>query len=193
MYGNEIFIFITFVCFCIFNIIISFTNYSIKKNKGKKYFLLLLVACFLYAFGYCLEIQGHSFEWIHKSLIVEYAGIAFMPALLILFALSYIIDTDTMPLIKGILLSISCITFILLITEPHHALLHKNHAIDYSGPFPILSFDKGIWYWVHITYMNTAVLISNVIFLKMFLKVTHGIKNKDLFYFSVHLYLGWHL
>ena len=155
----------------------------LKKIKEKKYFFFLLISCSLYAFGYCLEIQGNTLEWIHKSLIVEYAGISFMPAFLILFALSYTIDTDTIPLIKIVLFSISFITFILMITEPHHTLLHKNHSIDYSGPFPIFSFDKGIWYWVHITYINSAVLISNVIFLKMYFKSHARYKTQGLILF----------
>jgi hypothetical protein len=159
----------------------------LKKIKEKKYFFFLLISCSLYAFGYCLEIQGNTLEWIHKSLIVEYAGVSFMPAFLILFALSYTIDTDTIPLIKVILFSISFITFILMITEPHHTLLHKNHSIDYSGPFPIFSFDKGIWYWVHIAYTNSAVLISNIIFLKMYFKSHARYKTQGLILFSSSL------
>lgn len=164
-------------------LLLGFQIIRLKKIKEKKYFLLLLISCSLYAFGYCLEIQGYTLDWIHKSLIVEYAGISFIPAFLILFALSYSIDTDTIPLIKAILLSVSFITFVLMITEPYHTLLHKNHSIDYSGSFPILLFEKGIWYWVHIAYLNIAVLISNVIFLNMYFKSHARYKTQGLILF----------
>ncbi len=150
-----------------------------KKIKERKYLFLILLAFAFYSLGYCVEIQGQTLQWVHISLIFEYIGIAFIPSFLILFALSYITETEKIPLlIKFIIYIIPIITFITVLTDPYHNLLHKNSFIDHSGPFPIVSFEKGIWYWVHIAYYNLSLLIANLIFLKIYLKSHSRYKNQ---------------
>lgn len=155
-----------------------------KKVKERKYLLLLLLAFAIYTVGYTIEIQGQTLQWVHISLIFEYIGISFLPAFLILFALTYLTDIDRIPLYsKFIIYVIPIITFIAVITDPYHNLLHKNPFIDYSGPFPVVSFEKGIWYWVHIVYHNVALLIANIIFLRIFIKSHSRFKKQTVIIF----------
>lgn len=155
-----------------------------KKVKERKYLLLLLLAFAIYSIGYTIEIQGQTLQWVHISLIFEYIGISFLPAFLILFALSYVTDIDRIPFYtKTIIYLIPIITFVTVVTDPYHNLLHKNPFIDYSGPFPIVSFEKGIWYWVHIVYHNVAFLIANIIFLRIFIKSHSRFKKQTVIIF----------
>ncbi|MEW6526748.1 MAG: diguanylate cyclase [Spirochaetota bacterium] len=155
-----------------------------KKVKERKYLLLLLLAFAIYTIGYTIEIQGQTLQWVHISLIFEYIGISFLPAFLILLALSYLTDIDRIPLyLKFFIYVIPIITFIVVLTDPYHNLLHKNPFIDYSGPFPVVSFEKGIWYWVHIVYYNVALLISNIIFLRIFIKSHSRFKKQTVIIF----------
>lgn len=159
----------------IISVIISLTLcvliYKHNKIKDRKYLFLLLFSCAVYSTGYCIEIQGATLQWIHFSLIIEYIGISFISAFLFLFALTYITDTDKLLLIFKILIYIiPAITLITAITDPYHDLLHKNPFIDNSGPFPIINFEKGIWYWIHIVYHNIMLLMSNIIFLIIYFK-----------------------
>ncbi len=145
--------------------------YTQKKIKDRKYLFLLLLSCAVYSTGYGIEIQGTTLRWIYFSLAFEYFGISFISAFLFLFALTYITDIEKLsPLLKIFIYTIPVITLITAITDPYHDLLHKNPFIDYSGPFPIISFEKGIWYWVHIAYHNIMLLMSNIIFLIIYFK-----------------------
>ncbi|MEJ5361788.1 MAG: diguanylate cyclase [Spirochaetota bacterium] len=155
-----------------------------KKVKERKYLLLILLASAIYSTGYNIEIQGQTLQWVHISLIFEYIGISFLPAFLILLALSYATDIDRIHFYtKFIIYLIPIITFITIVTYPYHNLLHKNPFIDFSGPFPIVSFEKGIWYWVHIVYYNIALLIANIIFLRIYIKSHSRFKRQTAIFF----------
>ena len=47
---------------------------------------------------------------------------------------------------------VPAITVILAWTSDHHTLFRYNYHLDNSGLFPILLWNSGPWYWVHICY-----------------------------------------
>jgi len=137
----------------------------------KKYFILLLIAITLYSAGYCIEICGSTVEWVFAAYKIQYIGISFLPAFLILFALSYSKKSSHFPkTLTALIFIIPVITCIIAYTDSYHSLLHANPRMDVTGPFPVLDFDRGAWYWVHIAFINISLFIANIIFLNGWLK-----------------------
>ncbi|MBN2481726.1 MAG: PAS domain-containing protein, partial [Bacteroidales bacterium] len=136
----------------------------------------LLLALTLYAFGYAFELSSNNLQDILFWLKIEYTGISFIPALLILLALQL---TDRGHFITAgmliLLLSLSSVTLIL-----HYSNLgqffYRDLRINSNGTFTLAAFSKGLWYWAHQIYANTALLISCILYALMAIHAT-GIKR----------------
>ncbi len=64
---------------------------------------------------------------------------------------------------------VPAITVILAWTSDHHTLFRYNYHLDTSGLFPILLWNSGPWYWIHICYsygLFTASLILLILSLR---------------------------
>ncbi|MFO8150976.1 MAG: diguanylate cyclase [Trueperaceae bacterium] len=124
-------------------------------------------AAAVYAFGYALEISGDSLAWIRFALTVEYLAIAALPTIMLWLAADY----DRQGWLRGnwwrwVAAAVSIATFLVVATNPWHALFHANARIDVSGPFPMLAFDKGPWFWGFQAYSALAILLANAVFLR---------------------------
>ncbi len=167
----------------------SYVSLLIKKRDQaakKKYLLGLSLASVLYSAGSALELSGDSVTWVLWAYKIQYAGIAFIPALILLTAGDYIASyLWRTKVIKFFLFSISSITFILVVTEPYHNWMHQNPRMIFDGPFPVPTFDQGSWYLVHIIYMNLALFLANLIFLNSWIKAPASHRHQ-----SAMLFLG---
>jgi diguanylate cyclase (GGDEF)-like protein/PAS domain S-box-containing protein len=131
--------------------------------------LLLTVA--LYAGGYALELSGNTVAEMLDGSRIEYLGIPFLPAFW--FLLSYRFNYPSRPVPRSfmaVLLTISFLTLVIFQTNGAHHLHYRSVAVDMNGPFPVLSFTRGAWYWFHVLYSNTAILAGNAMFLLMLIR-----------------------
>ncbi len=131
----------------------------------------MLVASFLYAFGYGLELAGDSVDWKLTTFWIQHLGITFAPALLATFAGQYAFGRflHARPT-RWALFGLSAASYLLVVTGRWHELYHLAPRLDTAGPFPVLAFDRGPWYLGFHLYVAVALLVSNAAFLRAWLR-----------------------
>lgn len=113
-------------------------------------FLLFGVA--LYTLGAAIEVSRFDLDGILMAVSLEYIGIAFLPALLMLFTLHYIHGESASKLVTFFLLLIPSITVVVVFTQKYHNLYYANPYVDHSGLYPVIVFERGIWYYIHSVF-----------------------------------------
>jgi diguanylate cyclase (GGDEF)-like protein/PAS domain S-box-containing protein len=130
---------------------------------ARRLLALLMVASSLYAFGSALELAGSSVAWTLATYRIQYLGIAFAPTLLVLIAA----DVTRLPSLRSrplaiVLIAMSLVTFAIVATNAWHDLYHVAPRMDTSGPFPVMTFDRGPWYLVFQGFTAVALLTVSV-------------------------------
>ncbi len=149
---------------------IAIYNFRFIKSERTLYFSLLALCSAIYSLAYTMEISTNDLAVMLLWLRIEYIGIAFIPTFFILFALVYTGRAGKVgPLLKAVLYLFSLITVILVFTLDHHNLMHQAPALNTEGPFPVLNFERGAWYWFHSLYVFGALIISTTLFFVMWL------------------------
>ncbi len=137
---------------------------------GARPFALLSLAGAVYALGYTFEISSYSLPNILLYLKIEYLGISMIPAFLIIFALSYTGRSRRLSAFTlAAIFFIPFVTLFLVWSAGSHELFYRNIQLNTAGPFPVISFTRGPWYWVYVAYMGLATVYSNVLFIQMWL------------------------
>ncbi|MEW5919570.1 MAG: histidine kinase N-terminal 7TM domain-containing protein, partial [Bacillota bacterium] len=150
---------------------LAYFTWQRQATPGAKPFLLLVLACSVYTLGYALEICATSLPVSFFWLKFQYLGITTLPPFLLLFVISY--TGRTYRLTPLLLVAIFFIPFItLLLVYSNHHLYYQAVYWHTGGPFPLVAFSRGPWYWVQAAYMGLATIISNVLFFMMFLRTT---------------------
>lgn len=126
-----------------------------------------MVSVFLYSLGYMLELSGYSAETIFFALKIEYLGIPFIPVFWFLFAYEYNRYKIKSRVLYAALFVLPVITVVLLYTNSYHHLYYSEFGVDDSGPFPVASFGKGVWYYVQFAYAQLLSFAGVVLFYAM--------------------------
>jgi diguanylate cyclase (GGDEF)-like protein len=141
----------------------------------------MMLACSLYSLGYAFELASSTLQNMLFWSRVQYLGISFIPALWLLFILTYCgRETWLTPVTKAVLLSLSGLTLIFHWTNPLHHLYYARESVDNAGPFPVLAFVKGPWYWVHQAYTNFALLAGAILLLRQYLRSSPAYRPQTL-------------
>lgn len=131
----------------------------IQKEGASKHFGFLMGASAIWAIGYGFELMSDDLDMMLFWIRVEYLGIALIPAYLIQFTLAYTGREHYIHLTNQISwFFIPVITFLMAATTPLHGMHYATVSVDVSGPFPMLAFERGPWYWIHTVYFYAAML-----------------------------------
>lgn len=135
------------------------------------YLVALIFVCGIYPLGYSLEILAQTLKWKMVFLYVEYLGISFIPPFALLTALTFSRGNASrvVSVIRWPLYLISLITFASALTTAQYGFLYERFWIKTSGPFRMLTFTTGTWYWVQVGYIQIAGIISLLIYLKQWI------------------------
>ncbi len=149
-------------------------------TRGRKPFSLLGLAISLYTLAYAMEISSSTLDWKLFWIGVEYIGIAFLPVFLCLSALHYVgkISFLTKPVAVALFV-IPIITIILVNTNEYHNIFYQSVVLNTDGPFPLLEFERGLWYWINSAYIIIGIMIANILFLQLWLS-THKAYRKQI-------------
>jgi PAS domain-containing protein len=143
--------------------ILAYYSYKRRHLSGALGFTLLLAAMTLYAFGYGLELMSTNLDTILFWIRVEYIGISFIPVFWMVLVLQF---SGKERLLNRTNLAVLCLipltTIVLVFTANMHHLFYASMRVDYSGPFPMLAFTRGIWYWVQVAYTILSILGGSV-------------------------------
>ncbi len=172
-------------------IFIAAWSWSFRNTPGAKPFALLSLCCAVYSLGYAMEISSATLEAMLFWLRVEYVGIALLPAFLLLFALTYTSRSNRIsPPVLVAIFVIPLLTLIIFYTNAMHELYYQAVRLSTEGPFPVIDFEKGPWYWVQVGYIGFATLLSNFLFLQMWLYST-GVYRRQMLIFLVGSLVPW--
>lgn len=162
------------------------------ESSGSRQFLGLMLAVFLYSFGYLLELTGRTYAEIYFALKIEYLGIPFVPVFWFLFALKYNNYRIKNKWWYVLLFAIPVATVAMVYTNELHHLYYARLGVDSSEAFPVASFDKGPWYYVRFYYETLLSLGGIGLFFRMTTK-TQGYRKKQaniIFYASLIPWVG---
>jgi len=133
-----------------------------------KIFGIMLAVVGIWAAGYALELTSQTLDAMLLWINVEYIGIALIPALWFLFSLSYSGHDDWITPKRVIALFVLPIVTLLMVwTNDLHYLHYSQVGVDTtSGPFPLLDFTPGPWYWVHTFYFYVLLIWGTYLILQ---------------------------
>ncbi len=139
-----------------------------KDSTGTTSFSFLLLSIMIYTFFYALEISSTSLDSALIFYKLEYIGIPFIPAFLLMFIIKYT-GKNQWVTTKSIVatFAVPLVTMFLVFTTGKHTLYHKGIFLNSETIFPSLTFEPGIWYWVQEFYSVLCIILSILLLLNM--------------------------
>ncbi len=171
--------------------LLAYHAWSRRKHSGADYFSLLLVCSLVYSLFYGLEISSLNLTTALFFIRIKYLGIAFIPPVFLLFALSYTTSLKkfSAPLLTAIFL-IPFITVALGMTIDRHTFIHEEIRLVDGELFPVVAIKPGIWYWVSLAYNNFCIFFSNLLFYRHW-KRSESIYRKQLVILVTGVMVPW--
>lgn len=137
------------------------TAILVKRPGAPRQFSYVMAVTAIWAFAYGLELMSHTLDMMLFWVKVEYVGVALIPGLLIQFTLAFTgREALIRPKNQWMWYVVPAITLAMVLTTPMHALHYVNPSVNQSGPFPLLQFEAGPWYWIHTAYFYGAMIWS---------------------------------
>ncbi|WP_370575270.1 histidine kinase N-terminal 7TM domain-containing protein [Methanomethylovorans sp.] len=162
----------------VLSIIALYTN-KLKTSRGASYFSLLLLCSAVYSLFYALEISSTTINDALMFYRLEYIGISWIPALFLLFTISYSGKKKMLTIYHlTMILIVPLVTLLLVFTNETHQLYYSGVSMNNESIFPVLIFEHGTWYWVQQSYSITCILLSNAILLNMWLEASSAFRKQ---------------
>lgn len=151
-----------------------------RLGGASKWFGILMLSIAIWSIAYSFELSSVTLKQMLFWINFAYVGIALMPAFWVIFSIHY--TGNSKWLTKGnffIIFLFPVITLLLAWTNPLHFLHYASYSLDTSGPFPLFSFTRGIWYHVQTGYFYFLLAFGN------YLLLVH-LKKSDLVFKKQH-------
>ncbi|HEY0896690.1 MAG TPA: histidine kinase N-terminal 7TM domain-containing protein, partial [Sphingobacteriaceae bacterium] len=114
---------------------------------------LLMMAAAVWCVGNGFQFTAQSLSITRIWITIEYLGIATMAPLWILFTMSFAGFERFFTVRRMVILFlVPVLTVTLVATDPYHNLHYRSLELIMDGPLPMMQFESGIWYWVHLGY-----------------------------------------
>ncbi len=138
-----------------------------RQHSVAGWFAWLMSAAAIYCFGYAMELASSNSQAVHLWLHVQYLGIAFIPAFILLTSLSYQRQAAPPTWLVTLLLGMGTLTLALQWSNDlHHLFYHAQHERWRDGN-AISQLTFGPWYYLHLIVTNMALLISCILFFRV--------------------------
>lgn len=150
----------------VIQIIVGVKTYEWRFRLHSNAFSGLLFCFGIYCIGYGLELNSHGFIGKTIALYIQYFGIVFIPAYWLVLAID---STDRIKWSsnksKALIFLLPIITWLVVITNYYHSLYYTQIIQYQNGPFAILHFERGPWFWVFLIYTNIYMILGYILFL----------------------------
>ena len=124
-------------------------------------FILLTELAALGTLIYALNIATPSLPLKILWHQLQYLLMIFIPPLALVLALEYTGQSQWLTRKRlAWLASVPSLLVLLWLTTPYHTLLRYDFRVDVSGPFPIMLFARGPFFWVYLVYSYMLLLIA---------------------------------
>lgn len=145
-------------------------------------FASLLLELALYAGGYAGELLSSGLSGMTAWSMVQYLGISFMPATWIILTARYLnFRWSTSVVFQGALLLVGSVTLFAAVTDPFLRLKYASVAVNATGSFPVLAFNRGPLYWWHVANSFLALGFSTVALLWNFIAAPKFFRKQQFF------------
>ncbi len=141
-----------------------FMGFIIYQRLGgaSKWFGILMLFISVWSIAYSLELSSKTLQQMLFWINIEYLGIAVLPALWMVFTIRFTGNSKWLTKVNlFIIFLFPAISLLLVWTNSYHNLHYASVGIDNSGPFPLLSFTRGLWYYVHTAYFYLLLAFGN--------------------------------
>jgi len=165
-------------------VLMAAVSWSRRRRASEATLLsLLMVSAAIYCFGYSGEVAQANLTdavfWLH----VEYFGICWIPALLLLLARKH----NHLHSRLWLILAIPLITFVAQETTPWHALFDRSSELLLRYPFWIVSYHRGPIAWLFVIYTYSALLYSAWIYISRFRSSSRLFRKQSLLFVTSFL------
>ena len=152
-------------------LILATASFKHRRSEVAQTFIALMLCMTCYSLGYALELSFTELSGIKWALRIEYLGISFFPPIWILLALQYAGRSRLLtPWVLRGLFCLSGLTLVLHVSNDLHGLYYHELSLNRSGPFPLADISGGVWYYVHLAYINIAFLVGVVVYVSWVLR-----------------------
>lgn len=133
-----------------------------SRLPAAREFSWLMVAAAVYTLGYAVEISRSDLGGILEAVKFEYLGIAMVPAIIFIFSMR--LTGKNLPWFAyALILAVPLITIALVFTVVHHEWFYIKPRVVQGALFPVLTFERGPWYSIHIAYLQIAPAVASII------------------------------
>jgi PAS domain S-box-containing protein len=146
-------------------LILALSLRRLPQNEAVKALAWIILAASAWSFGYALEISSPTLSQKLFWEKMEYLGMVLIPPLWLQFSIySAGLTLSRWPRWAAWgLWIIPIVTLFLSWTYPAQNLLWVSAALTSGGPFPMLVFTKGPWFWVNAIWSYGLVLSGSLL------------------------------
>jgi len=140
-----------------------------RAMPGARPYIVLALLAAGWSLGYALELSSltlvEQLFWVNA----EYLFIVCLPAAWLVFALQYAGRNDRLtPRFITLLLIEPLIVVVLAWTDEYHHLFRSSVTMNTSGAFPYLVIGRTPFFWFHILYSYSLMVLGAGLFLQAF-------------------------
>lgn len=163
------------------SLFLSLYSFKLRFSLLTRHFCFLAAAAAVYAFGYGFELTSSTLSDMLFWSKIQYIGISILPGLVLVTAICYTgqkkWQTNRQLMVIFI---IPLITLTSRVLNDFHHLFYKTVSINTASPFPMLKFDIGPFYLLHIFYANITLIITTILFVRFFIRAAPFYRNQTI-------------
>ena len=142
-------------------------------------FALLMLAAAVWLLGYALELGSDDVSGKVLWAKLQYLSIVAVPSAWLAFVLQYTGRAELLSRRNVALLAAEPLaTLVLVWTNQAHGMIWRNTTLRAVRGLLLLEFDHGLWFWVHIAYSYTLLLVSTLLLSGMFTRVQRPYRDQ---------------
>jgi len=174
--------------YLLFAVILSqyFAAYFFSKGRTsyRRAFSAMVFCISIYLFGFLMIINSSNLQEMIFWNQVQYFGLPLISVLWMTVALLYTKTIYTLKIKMALLLfAIPVITFFIRLTNSWHHLFYTKWEVRQIFGYSSLYMERGIWYYVNISYTILCLLFTVIIYLIGYLKNKAGYTKPHFFVF----------
>lgn len=147
-------------------VILAVYGYFKRRDAFTMYFIGLMAASAIYAFGYGLELASPDLTRMQWMLRLEYLGIPFLSLTWLGMAWAHLNPNGLRRRAIAILAVPSIATFLAFQTNDAHRLFYTSLELVRAAGLSVAVSNKGPLYWLHIAYLNICIAAGILLFVR---------------------------
>jgi PAS domain S-box-containing protein len=153
---------------------IAFFAWRRRPAPGAMPLVCLALAASEWSLGYAVGMASADLPAKVFWAKVQYFGIVSVPIMWLFLALQYTGREGWLTRRNRVLLAIMpLLTLLLAWTNESHGLIWSDLRLDTSGSFSVLYLTYGAFFWIHVIYSYSLILLGSVLFLQMLVRSPH--------------------